>query len=327
MGKHRGGKGGRGRGGDGGDGQGGHEGFSDQYGDSMRSQDSDIGHSGPHKSGGGGGSAGGGGARGPNLTFQRAMPKFLQQYSHLLGGRGGRQAGDEDEPTVDDGGRKRPRSEEEEEDIRGDEDVEADALKRAMLENPALAAEFESTLTRRIQESEAETEKEKGNGLFKRGLFAEAAECFTRCIEKSPRTNAEIYYSNRSACWCSLEQWTKALEDAKSAVRLKPGWAKAQSRLGQAFMGLNLFSEAREAFERAAKIEPDNTSIQKSLQQAMMREMQEVQANKHTFKSKTIVGGQSTRSTGEAKAGISKVTEPLRNSKKKLLSFDQEDEG
>jgi tetratricopeptide (TPR) repeat protein len=296
----------------------------------MRSQDRDVGHSGPHKSGGGGGSAGGGGARGPNLSFQRQMPKFLQQYSHLLGGGRGERGhgGDEDEPTVDDEdmSRKRPRDDDDEGRRDVDEDVEAEALKRAMLENPALAAEFEATLNKRILESEAEQEKERGNALFKAGKFAEAAECFSLCIEKSPSANAEIYYSNRSACWCSLEQWTKALEDAKMAVKIKPGWAKAQSRLGQAFMGLQLFSEARDAFERAAKIEPDNVAIQKSLQQAMMREMQEAQTNKHTLKSKSILE-QVPRSSSEGQAKASKPTSEPQKKKKALLSFDEEEEG
>jgi tetratricopeptide (TPR) repeat protein len=330
MGKRggRGGVRGTGRGGGVGD-DGGPSGLSDQYGDLMRSQDRDIGHSVPHRSGGGGGSAGGGGARGPNLSFQRQMPKFLQQYSHLLGGgRGGRGHGDdEDERTVnnEDVSRKRPRDDDNEE---VNENVEAEALKRAMLENPALAAEFEATLNKRILESEAEQEKERGNALFKAGKFAEAAECFSLCIEKSPSANTEIYYSNRSACWCSLEQWTKALEDAKMAVKIKPGWAKAQSRLGQAFMGLQLYSEAREAFERAAKIEPDNSTIQKSLQQAMMREMQDAQANKHMFKSKSMLGSHapSSSSEGQGKASKGKPTsEPQK--KKALLSFDDEEEG
>ena len=342
RGRGRGGGRGRGRGGEGGDDvahSGG--GFSDQYGDAMRSQDRDVGHSGPHKSSGGGGSAGGG-AKGPNLNFQRQVPKFLQQYTHLLGGRGGGrgQEGDEDEPTVDDASRKRQRIEEDNEDEQREDNVEADALKRAMLENPALASLFESTLTRRIQESEAETEKEKGNGLFKRGLFSEAAECFSRCIDKSPVTHAEIYYSNRSACWCSLEKWPKALEDAKSAVKLKPGWAKGQSRLGQAYMGLKLYSEAKEAFEEAARIEPDNAAIQKSLQLAMMSEMKEAMANKHTFKkfkacssqplASSVVGRPETKnaygSQGPAKGPTPAASvNPVK--KKSLLSFDDEEEG
>ena len=319
--------------------------FSDQYGDSMRSQDRDAGHAGSHKSGGGGGSAGGGGAKGPKLTFQKQMPKFLQQYQHLLGGRGrgGGGDGDEDEPTVDDDemSRKRPRHDEEDEEPArrdGVEDVEAEALRRAMLENPALAEEFEATLAKRIGESEAEAEKEKGNALFKRGSFVEAAECFSRCIEKSSSNN-QVYYSNRSACYASLGSWPQALEDARAAVKLKPGWAKAYTRLGAAFTGLNLFSEAKEAFESAAKIEPDNVAIRNSLQQAMMSEMREVQANKHKFKAKTTRVEPSV--TAPAAAATASV--PLRGSdakmqkdatsgpkapivKKALLSFDDEED-
>ncbi len=39
---------------------------------------------------------------------------------------------------------------------------------------------------------------------------------------------------------------------------LKPSWAKAHQRMGAAFLALQLFSDAKEAYEKAAKLEPDN---------------------------------------------------------------------
>lgn len=73
-----------------------------------------------------------------------------------------------------------------------------------------------------------------------------------------PRCSNEVFFSNRSAAFASLEQWEEALADAKKAVALKPRWAKAHQRVATAFMGLQLYSDAKEALEQAQKLEPDN---------------------------------------------------------------------
>jgi len=44
-------------------------------------------------------------------------------------------------------------------------------------------------------------------------------------------------YSNRSACYASLKQFDKALDDANKATELKPDWAKGWSRKGAALHG------------------------------------------------------------------------------------------
>lgn len=74
-------------------------GREDQFGE-FGSQDRDERFQFSHKSSSGGGSAGGSrrGAAG-ELSFQKHVPKFLQKYSHLLGGgKGSRQ--NEDDPVM-----------------------------------------------------------------------------------------------------------------------------------------------------------------------------------------------------------------------------------
>lgn len=76
-----------------------------------------------------------------------------------------------------------------------------------------------------------------------------------------------MYHSNRSAAHASCANFEAALTDAQQAIALKPRWAKAHARAGAAFLGLKLYSEASAAYEKAMQIEPDDQSIQRSLEQ------------------------------------------------------------
>ena len=55
-----------------------------------------------------------------------------------------------------------------------------------------------------------------------------------------PACSNEVFFSNRAAAHAALEQWDASLEDARRAVAMRPGWAKAHQRLGTAFFGLKL---------------------------------------------------------------------------------------
>lgn len=67
-----------------------------------------------------------------------------------------------------------------------------------------------------------------------------------------------MYYSNRSAAAANLSRCEDALNDALTVIKLKPGWVKGHSRAAAAYMGLQLYSEAKEAYEKAVKLEPDD---------------------------------------------------------------------
>jgi stress-induced-phosphoprotein 1 len=70
-----------------------------------------------------------------------------------------------------------------------------------------------------------------------------------------------IYYSNRSAAAANISRFDEALSDAKMVLRLKPGWVKGHARAAAAYMGLQLYSEAKEEYEKAVKLEPDDKVI------------------------------------------------------------------
>eukprot|EP00996_Jenningsia_fusiforme_P007002 NODE_903_length_1835_cov_160.438410_g796_i0.p1 GENE.NODE_903_length_1835_cov_160.438410_g796_i0~~NODE_903_length_1835_cov_160.438410_g796_i0.p1 ORF type:complete len:547 (-),score=118.08 NODE_903_length_1835_cov_160.438410_g796_i0:125-1765(-) len=105
--------------------------------------------------------------------------------------------------------------------------------------------------------------KAKGNAAFQAGRNEEAVNWFTSAIDLDPSNH--VLYSNRSAAYCALERYPKALEDAVRTVELKPDWAKGWSRKGAALQGLGKLSEAAEAFEKGLQIDPNNEALKKGL--------------------------------------------------------------
>lgn len=55
-----------------------------------------------------------------------------------------------------------------------------------------------------------------------------------------------MYYSNRSAAAANLSCFDDALADAQKVIKLKPAWVKGHARAAAAYMGLQLYSEAKE---------------------------------------------------------------------------------
>lgn len=50
-------------------------------------------------------------------------------------------------------------------------------------------------------------------------------------------------------------------------VTLKPQWSKGWARLGAAHVGLQEWSEAKEAFGKAMELEPDEHALQRAWEQ------------------------------------------------------------
>ncbi|KIZ02857.1 stress-induced-phosphoprotein 1 [Monoraphidium neglectum] len=277
--------------------------FTDQYGEA-RSQDRDEHMGGAGRGGGsmrGGGSAGGGRGGGVNVNFQRQLPKFLQPYAHMLG----KQGPSEDDPQTEgghegdlDGGDPRRRRGPADDDSDGDDDGgDEEAIQRALQENPQLAAELGERVTNKIQ---AAAEKEAGNKAFGAKQYEAAVLHFTKAVELDP--SSEVYLSNRSAAYAALERYQAALDDARAVTRLKPRWAKGHARAAAALMGLRRYGEAREAYEAALKLEPDDQTLHRGKDKAYAMELQQMRENKHTFASKRPKGavGEAAGAVGSA---------------------------
>ncbi|KAJ9706817.1 hypothetical protein PVL29_002006 [Vitis rotundifolia] len=112
----------------------------------------------------------------------------------------------------------------------------------------------------------AEEAKAKGNAAFSSGDFSAAVRHFSDAIALAPTNH--VLYSNRSAAYASLQQYSEALADAKKTVELKPDWSKGYSRLGAAHQGLGHLDDAVSAYKKGLEIDPNNQALKSGLADA-----------------------------------------------------------
>jgi len=110
----------------------------------------------------------------------------------------------------------------------------------------------------------AEELKNLGNKAFSAGDHPTAIKHFTDAIALDQ--NNHILFSNRSAAYASLKDYTHALEDAQRCVALKPDWSKGYGRLGSALLGLKKLPEAEKAYQQGLEIDPNNELLKKGLE-------------------------------------------------------------
>lgn len=101
--------------------------------------------------------------------------------------------------------------------------------------------------------------KAKGNEEFQKQNFAEAEKHFTNAISEDPSDH--VFYSNRSGCYASLNEYQKAYEDGKKCVELKPEWAKGYTRKGLAEYFLKKYDDAEKTYEAGLKLAPQDKGL------------------------------------------------------------------
>ena len=101
--------------------------------------------------------------------------------------------------------------------------------------------------------------KEKGNKFVQERQYAEALNCYSKAIELDP--NDPILYSNRSAMYFNLNYFDNAILDAQMAITLRPTYAKAYLRKGNALESQNKYKEAFDTYEAGLKQDPDNEQL------------------------------------------------------------------
>jgi len=106
--------------------------------------------------------------------------------------------------------------------------------------------------------------KAKGNKAFSEKKYEEAIDYFTQAINID--SSNHVFFSNRSACYASLGNFQKALEDAEQTIKIKSDWPKGYSRKGAALHGLGRLDEAVDAYNEGLKIDPNNALLKKGLQ-------------------------------------------------------------
>lgn len=77
-----------------------------------------------------------------------------------------------------------------------------------------------------------------------------------------------VYYCNRAAVQSKLGNHTLAIKDCHTALSIDPSYSKAYGRLGLAYSSLERHKEAKESYEKALAMEPDNESYRNNLQLA-----------------------------------------------------------
>lgn len=104
--------------------------------------------------------------------------------------------------------------------------------------------------------------KEEGNDLVKANKFDEAIQKYNEAIKLN---RDPIYFCNRAAAYCRLEQYDLAIQDCRIALALDENYAKAYGRMGVALSCQNRYGEAVEAYKKALEIDPSNESYKNNL--------------------------------------------------------------
>ena len=289
--------------------------YEDQYGGGWSGGHKDhFSGSGGGGSGGGGGGTGGGSAGGGKpkggVTYQRQLPKFLQQHALLLQREG---AQDDAKKPWEDYGHSDELAK------FGDEDDIAGNARKGLSSNLGINqphAGVGDVEEREKKQETAKVEKGKGNRAFQEKRYEDAIRSFTRCIELDP--DDKVFYSNRSAAHAALKDFEAALEDGLAVLRLAKDWVKGHIRVGAASSGLKRYTDARESYERALKLDEDNDQIKTSLKEA-------AEAEEQSIKSGTIVFAAKRKREAEGKRG-SAVAVGKKVKNKTLLSFNEEED-
>ena len=112
--------------------------------------------------------------------------------------------------------------------------------------------------------------KIQGNNCMAQKMYDKAIDYYTRAIDvaRDDDPNMYVYYSNRAAALCFLQDYQQASEDAAIAIELKPDYGKAYARYGLSLFFLGRYEEAKDAYETALEYEPNNKASLSYLKKA-----------------------------------------------------------
>ena len=110
----------------------------------------------------------------------------------------------------------------------------------------------------RLQELAAKL-KAEGNDLFRQEKFSDAAERYSQAIENDPSEAA--LYSNRAACYASLEKWEESLQDANTCLELRPDWPKGYFRRALALSKTGHVLEGRSMCDVGLRLDPESKEL------------------------------------------------------------------
>jgi tetratricopeptide (TPR) repeat protein len=100
-----------------------------------------------------------------------------------------------------------------------------------------------------------------GNEAFAAKDYRQAIQHYSDAI-RLDGTN-HVFYSNRSACYCGLNQWSKAAADAKECIRLDPTFVKGYYRLVTAQIELQDYNAAAATIRQGLSVDDSNPQLLK----------------------------------------------------------------
>jgi len=114
-----------------------------------------------------------------------------------------------------------------------------------------------------------EQAREEGNALFKEGKFPEAIEKYSDAMKRNPKSH--LPYSNRSACYQKLMEWSLALKDADKCVEMDPTFVKGWTRKAGIHYFIKEYHKAMDAYNAVLKIDPDNEEAKNGLESVISK--------------------------------------------------------
>ena len=110
---------------------------------------------------------------------------------------------------------------------------------------------------------EANKEKALANDAFQKKNYEEALKHYNQACTLNSADH--VHFSNRSACYASMEEYEKALEDAEKCIQIKPDWAKGYSRKGLAEFNLGKYDEAESTYQKGLEFDANNAQLKEGL--------------------------------------------------------------
>ncbi|CAL9703995.1 unnamed protein product [Knipowitschia caucasica] len=119
------------------------------------------------------------------------------------------------------------------------------------------------------EKKRAQTLKEEGNALVKKGEHQKAIDKYSQSIQLNPHEITA--YTNRALCYLSVKQLREAVADCDVALNMDSSNIKALYRRAQAHRELQNFKSCVDDLNRLLKVEPKNGAALKLLQEVQKR--------------------------------------------------------
>eukprot|EP00731_Ephydatia_muelleri_P020267 Em0012g1092a len=110
----------------------------------------------------------------------------------------------------------------------------------------------------------AEELKKKGNSSFQQQDYRSAIDFYSQALCHNPRCAA--YYGNRSAAYMMLEDYSRALDDSITSIKLEESFTKGYLRAAKCHLMLGNPSLSLDFYEKVLNVEPKNQQAIEEMQ-------------------------------------------------------------